>query len=90
MPLVDDGEFEHNNEGADQIIKVIVAVVGAIEHSVVEGRVATEFLIVTRLVVTMEINEALERLHADDGEGVIQNLKMIFTVSFYNYTVVFY
>ena len=71
MPLIDHCEFKCNNKGTDQIIEVIVTVVGTVEHAVIEGRVTTELQVYTALVVTMEINKALERLHTDDGEGVV-------------------
>ena len=71
MPLVDHRQFKGNNKGADQIIEVVIAVVSSIEYTVIEGRITTELQLDTRLVVTMEINKSLERLHTNNGEGVI-------------------
>ena len=75
MPLIDNRQFKHDNEGIKEIIKVVFAIVSTIEDAVVECRIATELEARVRLVVTMKVYQTLKYLHTNNSKCIVQNLK---------------
>ena len=71
MPLIDNGQLKQDNYRMENVIEVVVAVMAVIEGGTVEFRVATEHLAGIRLVIAIELDKAVENLHADDREHVV-------------------
>lgn len=73
MPLVDNGEFKEHDEGVDDVVEVVVAVVVPPEVRVLQLLVSTVQLRI--FAVARKFDQALKCFHSNDGKYVIKHLQ---------------
>lgn len=74
MPLVDDGQLHQQDEGGDNVVEVVLAVVELGEGCVVQPRVPAEGGSWVTGASAEEGHPALEQLHPHHGEYVVDHL----------------
>lgn len=73
MPLVDNSEFKEHNEGVDDVVEVVVAVMVPPEVRVLQLLISTvKFRTFT---IARKFDQSLKRLHSNDGKYVIKHLQ---------------
>lgn len=74
MPLVDNCEFKEHDEGVDDVVEVVVAVVVCPEVTVLQLLISTVQL--RAFVVPRICDQPLKCLHSNDGKYVIKHLQI--------------
>lgn len=75
VPLVDDGEFHQQDEGGQNVVEVVLAVVELSEGGSVEEKVPTEEPGRLLRTFTKILDLPFEQLHPHHGKGVVHHLE---------------